>query len=87
MTIILDTHTFLWFVNDDPRLGPRATALIEDLANTRFLSVASAWEIAIKMSLGKLVLAQPFAAFLPDLLSCPPHTRAALAPRYRERYF
>ena len=56
MRILLDTHAFLWFVMSSPELSPRARALIEDPENDLGLSVASAWEIAIKLSLGKLRL-------------------------------
>lgn len=58
MRVLLDTHSFLWFINGDPRLSARARQLIEDTDNERFLSVASLWEIAIKMSTGKLQLSR-----------------------------
>jgi PIN domain nuclease of toxin-antitoxin system len=51
--ILLDTHAFLWFVAGDASLSAAARAAIEDPANDVFVSVASAWEIAIKTSLGK----------------------------------
>ena len=57
MRLLLDTHAFLWFAAGDPRLPPCARRRIEDTANDRFLSVASVWEMAIKLSLGKLALA------------------------------
>lgn len=54
--LLLDTHAFLWFVSDDARLpAPPREAILEP-ENSRFLSVASVWEMAIKMSLGKLRL-------------------------------
>ncbi len=56
MRILLDTHTFLWFIGGNDRLSGYAKSLIEDLANERFLSVASLWEMAIKKSLGRLKL-------------------------------
>ena len=56
MRILLDTHTFLWFIGGDSRLHKEARRRIEDLENKRFLSTASLWEIAIKASLGKLRL-------------------------------
>lgn len=68
MRLLLDTHTFLWFVWDDPQLSAQAAALIEDVQNEVFLSTASAWEMAIKVSIGKLTLAQPLDIFLPDQL-------------------
>ena len=52
--LLLDTHVLLWWLADDPRLGPRARALIADPRNTVFVSSASAWEISIKKSLGRL---------------------------------
>jgi PIN domain nuclease of toxin-antitoxin system len=54
--LLLDTHAFLWFAGGDPRLSPRARRRIEDVAHDKFLSVASVWEAAIKVSLGKLEL-------------------------------
>lgn len=44
MTLLLDTHTFLWFCQDDPALSSTAKALIEDAGNRKLLSVASCWE-------------------------------------------
>ena len=54
MKVLLDTHTFLWFIEDDARLGKNASEAILELDNRRFLSVASLWEIAIKVSIGKM---------------------------------
>jgi PIN domain nuclease of toxin-antitoxin system len=68
MKLLLDTHAFLWFIEGHSRLSPRARALIEDEANEVFLSVASLWEIAIKVSLGKLHLLQPFEILIPQQL-------------------
>lgn len=53
MRLLLDTHAFLWFLSDDVQLSALARGLIEDGANEILLSVASLWEIAIKVSLGK----------------------------------
>lgn len=52
--LLLDTHTLLWWLADDPRLGIRARQLIADGGNTVFVSSATAWEISIKKALGKL---------------------------------
>lgn len=57
MKLLLDTHAFLWAIADDPRLSPRAREAFLDPDNLLFLSMASAWEIAIKISLGKLHIA------------------------------
>lgn len=63
MRVLLDTHAFLWFVLDDPRLGTAARGLIEDETTDVLVSPASFWEIAIKVSLGKYELTVPFEAF------------------------
>jgi len=52
--LLLDTHALLWWLADDDRLGPRARALIEDPANDVLVSVASLWEIVVKLRTGKL---------------------------------
>ncbi len=68
MIYLLDTHTFLWFINDDAALSNTAKALIEDGQNTIYLSVASVWEMAIKVSLNKLQMPTPFADFIDEQL-------------------
>jgi PIN domain nuclease of toxin-antitoxin system len=68
MRVLLDTHAFLWFITDDERLSARAHTAIAD-ASEAFLSLASCWEMAIKVSIGKLTLAAPFDRFLPDHLA------------------
>jgi PIN domain nuclease of toxin-antitoxin system len=66
--VLLDTHAFLWFITDDEQLTARARAAISGAADV-FLSVASCWEMAIKASRGKLILASPLERFLPDHLA------------------
>jgi PIN domain nuclease of toxin-antitoxin system len=51
---LLDTHTLLWWILDDPALTQTARATITETSNTMVVSAASAWEIAIKFRLGKL---------------------------------
>lgn len=60
MNLLLDTHAFIWFVNGDQNLSPRAGKEILEPGNNKFISIVSIWEIAIKTSLGKLKLTQPF---------------------------
>jgi PIN domain nuclease of toxin-antitoxin system len=62
--LLLDSHTFLWHANGDPRMSPTATALLIDPANELFLSISSIWEIAIKVGLKKLILSSPYASFM-----------------------
>lgn len=56
MDLILDTHTLIWFINGDHQLPGKSIQLIQNLENKCFISIASIWEIAIKLSLGKLEL-------------------------------
>lgn len=64
MTYLLDTHTFLWFISADSSLSASAKALIESAENAVYLSIASLWEIAIKVSLGKLEVPSPFTDYM-----------------------
>lgn len=64
MRILLDTHTFLWFILDDPQLSASARTLIEDPANDVEVSPASYWEIAIKIGKGKYALPEPYETFM-----------------------
>ena len=68
MRLLLDTHAFLWFIDDNPRLSSSAKSLLES-HNDLLLSTASLWEIAIKFSLGKLGLPEPFDPFVRQHLS------------------
>ncbi|MFZ2957391.1 MAG: type II toxin-antitoxin system VapC family toxin [Candidatus Ozemobacteraceae bacterium] len=65
MNLLLDTHAFLWFIDGNPKLGSQARELIEDQKNAKLVSIASFWEIGIKISIGRLSLAQPFEEMLP----------------------
>lgn len=68
MEVLLDTHAFLWYMAGDSRLSTSAKAYIDDRDNDRYLSVASLWEIAIKYSIGRLVLMEPYETLIPRLL-------------------
>ena len=59
MKVLLDTHTFLWFIAGDAQLADYARQVIEDLSNERYVSIASVWEITIKSSLGRLIVPTP----------------------------
>jgi PIN domain nuclease of toxin-antitoxin system len=54
MKNLLDTHSFIWFLNGDKNLSATAIKYIEDVDAENYLSIVSLWEIAIKISLGKL---------------------------------
>ena len=64
MKYLLDTHTAIWYFEDSPELSQKATELIDNPEISVFISSVSLWEIAIKMSLGKLKLSIPFGDFL-----------------------
>lgn len=68
MRVLLDTHTFLWWNTDDRRLSTLAREVIGDGRNELFLSVASAWEIAIKTARGSLILPEPPDQYVPSRL-------------------
>jgi PIN domain nuclease of toxin-antitoxin system len=56
MNLILDTHVFLWYLQDDDQLTPAIANILESTENKLYLSIASLWEIAIKLGIGKLEL-------------------------------
>ncbi len=69
MKLLLDTHAFLWWVNDAPELSAKARKVIADPANECLLSLASCWEMAIKTSIGKLKLQGTVERFIPEQLA------------------
>ena len=84
MKILLDTHTVLWWVGKHDKLSPVARGILLNNANSLHVSVVSAWEIAIKTSLGKLPgFAGGAKAFLKQLHNIPA-ALLPLSPRYIE---
>lgn len=69
MNILLDTHTFIWYVEGSNELSDNAKKHIEDSSNQCFVSLVSLWEMAIKVSLGKLNLQGDFETVLEDILN------------------
>jgi PIN domain nuclease of toxin-antitoxin system len=65
MRLLLDTHTFIWWDIEPARLSLRALALCQDSNNQLVLSVASVWEMEVKIQLGKLRFEKP----LMDMIS------------------
>lgn len=63
MKLLLDTHAFLWHADGSPQMSAAATALLVDPANELFLSMASVWEIAIKLGMKKLTISAPYVTF------------------------
>lgn len=69
MNILLDTHVLLWWQADDPRLTEAARSIIADPSNRLIWSVASSWEIAVKIGIGKLRLDGPLNRLYSDIVS------------------
>jgi PIN domain nuclease of toxin-antitoxin system len=97
LRLLLDTHTLLWFTLGDPQISPAALALINDAGNDKLVSPASYWEIAIKVSIGKLVLHSSYEDFIDrgirqngfDILSVEPRHagRVAVLPFHHKDPF
>lgn len=68
MTLLLDTHALIWFLDDDIRLPTNVRNRIETTPIV-FVSIASLWEIAIKANIGKLELSAPFSTIEPNLVN------------------
>ena len=66
--VLLDTHSFLWFITADSKLSAPAQRIIATGSNEPFLSVACVWEIAVKVSIGRLPLPEPLDTFIPEQL-------------------
>jgi PIN domain nuclease of toxin-antitoxin system len=61
---LLDTHALIWLASDDPSLSVAARGVIIDTSNEVFLSSATAWEMAIKIGLGKLTVPVPLETLI-----------------------
>jgi len=72
VNLLLDTHAFFWFLDNDPQLSATAKGLIEDPVNRRFVSMGACWEIAIKVF---AAMAAPV-----DILAAGPHHRTSRPP-------
>ncbi|MCB0080263.1 MAG: type II toxin-antitoxin system VapC family toxin [Caldilineaceae bacterium] len=69
MRILLDTHAFLWWINNDPQLSAKARSHIEDVSNEIVFSTVSGWEIAIKSQIGKLTIASDLEQFIANQIA------------------
>jgi PIN domain nuclease of toxin-antitoxin system len=66
--VLLNTHALIWHYLDDPQQSPLAKTTINSPANRLFVSAASHWEVAIKLSTGKYKLHVPFATFIQEAI-------------------
>lgn len=69
MTVLLDSHALLWWLNDRVRLGSLARKLIEDAGNEVLVSAATAWEITTKYRIGKLPEVAPIVEILGEVIA------------------
>jgi PIN domain nuclease of toxin-antitoxin system len=80
MNLLLDSHAAVWWITDDPALGPEAVSVI-DQADQVYVSVVTPWELGIKRSLGKL----QFPAGLPGVLVRAGMTMLLIGVEHAER--
>ncbi len=59
MKLLLDTHVFIWWANEPGKLSEKVLNICEDTENSLILSIASVWEMQIKMQLCKMKLHLP----------------------------
>jgi PIN domain nuclease of toxin-antitoxin system len=64
MRVLIDTHSVIWYVDQDHLLSSTAHAATTDPANDLLLSAASVWEVAIKVGLGKLALSLQYRQWM-----------------------
>lgn len=69
MKVLLDTHAFLWWIMDNPRLSARASNIIAAPETIVYVSAATAWEISVKSQIGKLSLTQPVKQYIPTQMT------------------
>ena len=65
MRVLLDTHTFLWWAEDSPKLSARARRTIANTKSECLVSHVCAWEMAVNVSIGKLRVPGSVATFFP----------------------
>ena len=67
MSYLIDTHALIWYFEDSPDIPEKVKMIIDSDSTKKFISVASLWEIAIKMSIGKLTMELHFDEILTEL--------------------
>ena len=82
MHVLLDTHALLWFLLDDTKLSRTAREVISDSTTKVSVSPATYWEIAIKISLGKYTLDEPYGVFFKRELTTNDFDILPILPRH-----
>lgn len=85
MRLLLDPHAFLWWIQDTRERSQAARDAIAESDNQCFVSLASCWELAIKVSLGKLKLPEPIERFIPEQLAANPFRQLEIGFRHVAR--
>ena len=85
MKLLLDTATLLWSYLQKSRLSAAASKAILNETNEVFVSAESYWEIAIKLSIGKLSLADPITEFVRGAVEANGYTILHVSPEHAER--
>ncbi len=67
MTVLLDTHTLMWWLDGSQRLSKRALSVLSNPKETILVSAAVAWELAIKVNLGKIEPSFPVGALSTEI--------------------
>jgi len=83
--LLLDTHTFIWWVENAPQLSLNARKILENIDNKCFFSLASSWEMAIKSSIGKLKLTLPIKNYVPEHLAANDFKQLSISFRHVAR--
>jgi PIN domain nuclease of toxin-antitoxin system len=87
MSLLLDTHAFLWWITKSPRLSAVARAAVLSADGDVLVSAATVWEIAIKAALGKIELLDDPAVLVPDQIAQHGFTALAVDMRHALRVF
>lgn len=69
MTLLIDAHALIWYVDQNHMLSPAARAMMGDASNDRLLSAGTIWEIAIKVGLKKIALSRPYRQWMQDAMT------------------
>jgi PIN domain nuclease of toxin-antitoxin system len=82
MKLLLDTHALLWFLREPEKLPANALKTIEEMGSEAAVSVTSLWEIAIKVSLGKLHLPKSYEELFPSSVSASGLSLLPIEPKH-----
>ncbi|QQR91242.1 MAG: type II toxin-antitoxin system VapC family toxin [Myxococcales bacterium] len=85
-SVLVDSHALLWFVFDDPRLSKKAAGVFDDPKIEKVFSMASLWEIATKIALGKLCLGVSFDNFVREVWTESSYPKLGIEAHHIEQY-